>query len=253
MGNLKKVFDRENITLYNGDCMDFLRECNDETYELAIVDPPYGNAGSDFVRGKSRFGGRFDKYRTHETNGSRAKYGIKPKNVITWDNAPPEEYFKELFRVTKRQIIWGGNYFNLPARRGFLIWDKLFSDKVSFASCEYAWVSWPINAKIFRGAPVLKKHNRHGELFERFHPTQKPAALYRWILELFSSENDKILDTHAGSCSLLVACHQIGRTAVGIEIDKEYCHKSVERLNIEMEQQILIRNTNRVENLELTF
>lgn len=140
-----------------------------------------------------------------------------------------------MFRVSARQIIWGGNYFDLPPRRGFAIWDKLNPDGVSFASCEYAWISWPVNARIFRGAPT-QRHNRHGELYRRFHPTQKPEALYRWLLGLFAAPGEMVLDTHAGSCSLLVAAWQCGHPAVGIELDASYCERAVERLELEMSQ-----------------
>ena len=204
------------------------------------------------LRGGARFGGRFDKYKTqswdirdakeilHENETVFSEAGERPtvkkkKDQISWDVAPGPEYFEELFRISERQIVWGGNYFPLPSRRGFVIWDKKIPNEVSFASCEYGWVSWPMNAKIFRRYPP-QSHVQRDELCKRFHPTQKPEALYCWLLQMFAKPGDHILDTHAGSCTSLVAAYQMGFPAVGIEIDAGYCEKAVERLEMEMQQ-----------------
>lgn len=129
------------------------------------------------TKARSRFGGRFDKYeiKATRTGGGRAeKYGAK---IQHWDIAPEPEYFTELFRVSKNQIIWGGNYFALPPTRCFAIWRKLtISEKFSMAMCEYAWTSFNDNAKVFEAPP-----QGNGEA--RFHPTQKPVPLYRWLLK----------------------------------------------------------------------
>lgn len=135
------------------------------------------------------------------------------------------EYFKELFRVSKNQIIWGGNYFPLPPTRCFLIWRKLtISDKFSMAMCEYAWTSFNANAKLFEHTPQGTKQD------PRFHPTQKPIALYTWILNNYAKEGDKILDTHLGSGSSAIAAYELGYEFTGIEIDEIYYNAAVERL-----------------------
>ena len=153
------------------------------------------------------------------------------KKIIAWDIAPPQEYFTELFRISRNQIIWGGNYFDLPPTRCFLIWRKLtISESFSMAMCEYAWTSFNSNAKVFECAP----QGRAGDV--RFHPTQKPVELYKWILSRYAKEGDKILDTHVGSASSLIACYDMGFDAWGYEIDKEYYNKASERLNEVMAQ-----------------
>lgn len=146
------------------------------------------------------------------------------KKIIAWDVAPPKEYFQELFRVSRNQVIWGGNYFGLPPTRCFLVWRKLtISESFSMAMCEYAWTSFNSNAKWFECAPQDPTRTR-------FHPTQKPVALYKWILALFAKPGDKILDTHTGSASSLIACHECGCPYVGFEIDPEYYAKAKKRL-----------------------
>jgi site-specific DNA-methyltransferase (adenine-specific) len=161
-----------------------------------------------------------------------AKYD---KKIIGWDVAPTEEYFKELFRVTKNQIIWGANYFpNMPPTRCFIVWRKLtISEKFTMAMAEYAWTSFNRNAKVFECAPQGKKND------PRFHPTAKPIALYKWILNNFANEGDTILDTHLGSGSSAIACHELGFKMTGIEIDEFYYTKAKERL-IKHQQQLTL-------------
>lgn len=157
-----------------------------------------------------------------------AKYGRK---IVTWDDAPGEEYFRELFRVSRNQIIWGGNYFRLPPTRCFIVWDKKnVSEDFSMAMCEYAWTSFNDNAKICRFAPQGTAAEK------RFHPTQKPIALYSWILNRYAKEGDRILDTHCGSASSLIACRRAGFEYTGFEIDPDYYAKARERLEIEENQ-----------------
>lgn len=254
--------------LYNMDCMKGMQQFPDKYFDLAIVDPPYGGgAAENEYKGAiaGRFGGRFEKYHMAENDEERVKIagggqhssiknaavseeglastisakrtggtwqtkyttngGILSKDTRHWDIAPSPEYFTELARVSKNQIIWGGNYFDLPPTRCFLVWRKLtIGENFSMAMCEYAWTSFNENAKIFERAPQDK---------ERFHPTQKPVALYKWILGLFAHHGDKILDTHAGSASSLVACHQMGYQAVGFEVDKTYYELAAARLERE--------------------
>nr|WP_303932869.1 DNA methyltransferase [Treponema denticola] len=207
---------------FNIDCMEFLKKCKDKEFDLAIVDPPYGRVNGKFqgVQG-GRFGnGRFDKYRRVECTGGTwaAKY---KKKIIRWDVAPPKEYFIELFRVSKNQIIFGGNYFELPPTRCFIIWEKLtISEKFTMAMCEYVWTSFFDNSKIFKCKPQDKF---------RFHPTQKPVELYKWILKNYAKKGDKILDTHLGSGSSRIAAYDMGFDFVGMEVDKEYFDKQEKR------------------------
>lgn len=148
------------------------------------------------------------------------------KKIITWDVAPGEDYFKELFRISRNQIIWGGNYFQLPPTRCFLVWRKLsISESFSMAMCEYAWTSFNSNAKVFEHIPQGNKKDK------RFHPTQKPVALYKWILANYAKQGDTILDTHVGSASSLIACEEMGFKYVGFEIDEDYYRMAKERLN----------------------
>lgn len=159
------------------------------------------------------------------TGGTWAtKYG---KKIIGWDVAPGEEYFKELFRVSKNQIIWGGNYFSLPPTRCFLVWRKLtISESFTMAMAEYAWTSFNGNAKVFECAPQGASKD------PRFHPTQKPVALYTWVFKQFAKPGDRVLDTHLGSGSSRIAAYGLDLDFTGIEIDKEYFEKSVERFEL---------------------
>ena len=195
-----------------------------------------------------RFGQRFDRYKNlgqirgrdnlpkicgggtleRTGNGWAKKYG---KKIIAWDVAPGKEYFEELFRISRDQIIWGGNYFELPPTRCFLIWKKLsISENFSMAMAEYAWTSLFENAKIFECAP-------QGTVNEgRFHPTQKPVKLYEWILSRYAKPGYKILDTHVGSASSLIACHRAGLEYWGYEIDPVYYEMASKRLAEEKAQ-----------------
>ena len=192
-----------------GDCMEYMKDMADNAFELAIVDPPY-NIVSQQKRG---IGSRIDK--TGKMNDWNHK---KPNN----------EYFDELFRVSQNQIIWGANNFILPTTEHFIIWDK-FQTVDNFASAEYAWTNIKMPAKVFR-------YSIHKEMVDRkscggkIHPTQKPVALYKWLLKNYAKQGDKILDTHVGSASSLIACYQMGFEYLGFEIDEEYYNKAVERL-----------------------
>ena len=192
--------DMELKGFYNMDCMEGMKEIPDKYFDLAIVDPPYGISITD--------SGRLGKYN---------------KNNNRWDDAvPTDEYFKELFRVSKNQIIWGGNYFVLPASRCYVIWDKKQPEGLSFAMSEFAWTSFDKSAKTFYRSPMQDK--------DRFHPTQKPVALYHWLLNNYAKEGDKILDTHVGSASSLIACHDLGFEYLGFELDEDYYRQASERL-----------------------
>lgn len=232
------MIDRETFSsaFLNADCMEVMKNYPDNFFDLAIVDPPYGGANADSTRGGWMANDRQDTVRrtlrqvqeVYRTGGTWAsKYG---KKIIAWDTAPGKEYFDELFRVSRNQIIWGGNYFTLPPTRCFIIWKKLtISENFTMAMAEYAWTSFNDNAKIFECAP-------QGGTEQRFHPTQKPVALYRWILERYAKPGDIILDTHVGSASSLIACHQTGHRYLGTEIDEVYYEQAKKRLEAEEAQ-----------------
>lgn len=222
---------------YNMECMEGMKQFPDKYFDLAVVDPPYGDAsgnegGTGTGSGNGSIGTSIHKLGNAGVwsqmggwsiqNGRQMGSEIR-KKIVSWDVAPKQEYFDELFRVSRNQIIWGGNYFNLPPTRCFLIWRKTnIPEQFSMAMCEYAWTSFNDNAKIFDFSAAGQPG--------RFHPTQKPVQLYTWILNNYSKQGDKILDTHCGSASSLVACHETGRKYVGFEIDEEYYTKAKKRL-----------------------
>ena len=194
------------LDLRNCDNMDLMREFPDKYFDLAIVDPPYGIGIS--------------------SNPVRQQHEKKE-----WDNAiPKKEYFKELSRVSKNQIIWGGNYFldYLNNTQCFLIWDKVQPFDFSLAMCELAWTSFKKPAKIFIQS-VLKEQGK-------IHPTQKPIALYKWLLSNYAKQGDKILDTHLGSGSIAIACHYMNYDLVGCELDKDYFDAMQKRIKEETKQ-----------------
>lgn len=228
---MDKVLD---FGFYNIDCMEGMKLFPDNYFDLAIVDPPYGGGGDIDAENTfngalvGRFGGRFEKYFGNDKRGHMGGGHTKKFGYGHWDMAPDEEYFKELFRVSKNQIIWGGNYFSLPPTRCFVIWRKLtISENFTMAMAEYAWTSFNENAKVFEYAPQDKN---------RIHPTQKPVALYEWLLGKYAKEGDIILDTHVGSASSLVACHKTGHKFVGFELNETYYEAAKKRLDAEMAQ-----------------
>lgn len=203
----------------HGDCIEIMRELPDKCIDLILTDPPYGGSCEAARRG------RFNKYEPGAIKARRTgqgwaeKYGSK---VRKWDIAPENEYFEEMFRVSKNQIIWGGNYFVLPPTRCFLVWDKLtISENFSMAMCEYAWTSFNSNAKRFECSPQDKY---------RFHPTQKPLKLFEWCITRYSKENDIILDCYGGSGTTAIAAYNQRRRFICIEKDFDYYTKAVERL-----------------------
>ena len=188
--------------VYNIDCLEYMRGLPDKHFDLVIADPPYGiNIGNGLGSGKKMC-----------------------KMHHKWQyNAPGEEFFNELFRISKEQIIWGGNYFDLPPTRCFLVWRKTNVPLEGFtmSAAEYAWTSFDQNAMVFEFSAV-------GQV-GRFHPTQKPPELYRWIYKHFAHEGDKILDTHLGSGSSRIAAYDAGLDFVGYEIDETYFRLQEER------------------------
>jgi len=181
--------------VYLMDCLDGMRHYPDEYFDLAVVDPPYGIGDKKLTQG----GTWASKYKTGDAK---------------WDVKPPYDYFIELFRVSKNQIIWGANYFSeLPECRCFLIWDKI-AHMETMADCEFAWTSFNKNAKIF-------KHVRNTSE-QRIHITQKPIKLYEWIFQKYAERGYRVLDTHLGSGSSRIAANKASLDFVGFEIDPEY-------------------------------
>jgi site-specific DNA-methyltransferase (adenine-specific) len=203
----------KDIELIHGDSLQALKGYGDNHFKVAIVDPPYGIG---YAKRKSK------------TKTSKIQY--TPKD---WDNeVPTKEYFKELFRVSENQIIWGGNYFELPTTRCFVIWDKCQPEGLDQAMCEFAWCSFNKSAKIYKTSVQQMQ-------FTRIHPTQKPVKLYKWLLDNYTSEGDLILDTHLGSGSIAIACHYMKRKLIGYEIDAEYYEKACKRFKEQTAQQAL--------------
>ena len=208
------------MTITNEDNMELMARYSDNYFDLAIVDPPYGIDLANMNMGLGN---------TPKASKSKNRKW-KAKN---WDSAiPSNEYFKELFRVSKNQIIWGGNYFNLGICNKFIIWDKEIPEGLSFSDCEYAWTSFSGANKIFRYSAYLNKS-------EKFHPTQKPPKLYKWLLDKYAKQGDKILDTYLGSGSIAIACHDYGFELTACELDKEYFDKAMQRINNHINQQNL--------------
>lgn len=203
------------LTITNEDNMGLMARYPDKYFDLAIVDPPYGIKIN--VNMGRRKGNKNSKYH---------KFAGNDKEI------PNKEYFNELFRISKNQIVWGGNYMteHLYPSPCWLLWDKGFSEDVTFAQFEMAWTSFNSSAK---------KFDRHPCQQIRIHPTQKPIALYKWILEKYAKKGNKILDTHLGSGSIAIACHDYGFDLTSCELDKEYFDKAMQRINNHILQQKL--------------
>jgi site-specific DNA-methyltransferase (adenine-specific) len=200
------------INFFNVDCVEFMKSKPDNYYDLAIVDPPYGLE-------------RFKKGGSHIN-----KYGTEKQQ---WNNEKPsKEYFNELFRISKNQIIWGGNNFDLPTSEYFIIWQKGNAEDFSFAMCEMAWTNCKVPAKIY-----TKYHVSCSD--ERIHPTQKPTDLYRWLLSKYAKQGQKILDTHGGSMSSAIAADKEGFDLDICEIDSDYFNAGVKRYKLHKRQTVL--------------
>ena len=201
--------------LYNQDCLEAMKEMSDNQFDLAIVDPPYGIS---YARGKNGWG----------INENRPKL-----EDVKWDKKTPnKEYFSELQRVSKNQIICGGNYFTdkIPVSKCWIVWNKINNteNKSVFADSELLWTSFKKVVKMYTlrtmGFISDTKDNK------RIHPTQKPTELYEWLLMNYSKEGDTILDTHLGSGSITIACHNLGFDLTGYEIDKDYFDAATKRI-----------------------
>jgi len=200
----------DKITVTNEDNMQLMARYPDKYFDLAIVDPPYGINLANMNMGLG-----------NTPKASKAKN--RKWKAKDWDNSIPNDiYFIELKRISKNQIIWGGNYFNLGICNKFIIWDKEVPEGLSFSDCEYAWTSFNGANKIFRYSAYLNKS-------EKFHPTQKPPQLYKWLLDKYAKQGDKILDTHLGSGSIAIACHDYGFELTACELDTEYYEAAKKR------------------------
>ena len=212
----------ESIT-YNMDCLEYMKTLPDKAFDLCICDPPYG-----IIESGGQTGGH---------NGLFSNRAYKNGIISAWDSKPPKEYFVELFRVSKNQIIWGGNYFDLPPTRCVICWDKC-QPWENFSQWEMAWTSFGKPAGLF------KFDNRTGD---KIHPTQKPVALYEWLLTHYAKPGDKILDTHLGSGSSRIAAYDLGFDFVGCEIDPDYFKAQEERFAAHTAQESLFAGYDEVE------
>ena len=208
----------DKIAVYNCDCMDLLKQTPDNYYELSIVDPPYGINVTKMTLGNG-------KKKINRGNSD-------------WDSKTPDlKYFKELRRVSKNQVIWGANYMteNLPPSMGWIYWDK-GTGLNDFSDGELAYTSFNRALRSYKvgwvGANAKDKDGR-------FHPTQKPVKLYEWLLMNYAKEGDKILDTHRGSASLDIACHNLGFDLVTCELDTDYFNDGNKRLKQHQQQQVM--------------
>ena len=200
------------ITITNEDNMQLMARYPDKYFDLAIVDPPYGLG--------------IDGQKLNNTN-KNPKHNRKEHTRKSWDNSiPSQKYFEELFRVSKHQIIWGGNYFTkfLQPTKAWIFWYKGQND-LTMSDGEMAWTSFEtVTRQVEINRAQLISQNT-------FHPTEKPYKLYKWILDKYAKQGDKILDTHLGSGSIAIACHDYGFDLTACELDKEYFDKAMERIN----------------------
>ena len=208
------------LTITNEDNMELMARYPDKYFDLAIVDPPYGIE-------------RFKNVTTSPT--SKDVHAKRFQRMESVNNTKPTvEYWNELFRVSKNQIVFGANNFVMPTSEYFLIWDKKQA-MPNFARCEYAWVSMGLKTPAKICEHSIHVHNQT----EKIHPTQKPIYLYKYILDNYCKQGDKILDTHLGSGSIAIACHDYGFDLTACELDKEYFDKAMQRINNHTAQQKL--------------
>jgi len=215
--------------------MELMARYPDKYFDLAIVDPPYGIGAS------KRIGTTYKKgvLKNKKGFGNKKLYSAKK-----WDNeVPTAKYWNELFRVSKNQIVWGGNYFTqyLPESRGWVYWDKkIINHQIdNYSDGELAWTSFDCVLRKFTYDWIGLGYCNSTEKGTRIHSTQKPVALYKWLLDKYAKDGDKILDTHLGSGSIAIACHDYGFELTACELDTEYYEKAVERINNHVAQLTL--------------
>ena len=215
------------INIYNKDCLEAMKSMKDKQFDLAIVDPPYGinEAGNR---------NKYDRLTAKWKNPNSQVYRTFDDSSI-----PKKEYFDELKRVSKNQIIWGGNYFTeyLKPSKGWIVWNKKADIKEHLSMAELAWSSFNKKCNMYEHlwAGFKKKYQ-----IKRIHPTEKPKELYEWLLMNYANEGDKILDTHLGSGSIAIACHNLGYDLEGYELDKEYYDNALKRIKEHQSQLRLI-------------
>ena len=218
--NFKDFYKQDKLTIYNMDCMDLMKQYPDKYFDLAIVDPPYG-IGQDGSKNKSRGNLAIAKdYKPYTGNDL---------------NPPNQEYFNELIRVSKDQIIWGENYFNFEQKKNYvgrIIWDKFTADN-STRKFNFMWAGFNQGKSIFEGH-IMQGNKKLNET--RIHPNQKPIALYTWLLNKYAQLNFKILDTHLGSGSHAIACNYFGAELIASELDNHYFLESIKRIKKETAQ-----------------
>ena len=200
--------------IYNMDCIEGMKQLDDNSIDLVLTDPPYGIN----VMTRKKVLGR----------GS-TKCKVKDLGEMDWDIKPNKECFKEIFRISKNQIIFGGNYFELPVSSCWIVWDKLNGNS-DFADCELAWTSFNTAVRKFSFPYGCCDYWNHRYFEKRIHPTQKPVALIREILKRYSNENDIVLDCFMGSGTTALACKQLNRHFIGFEINEDYYDISIKRL-----------------------
>jgi site-specific DNA-methyltransferase (adenine-specific) len=212
-----------NVQIIHGDCMTAMASMKDKEFELAIVDPPYGIGIVEAIKKSTK-------------KGTSSMFKMtKGGNGADFDKAIPSgEYFSELFRISNNQIIWGGNYFldYLGSTNGFVVWDKMNGTN-PMADAELAWTSFKGASRMFR------MHHFSTGYGVKIHPTQKPVALYQWLLKNYAKPGDRILDTHLGSGSSAIAADIMGFDFVGYEIDEDYYKSALDRFNRHKQQCVL--------------
>lgn len=190
MPNISQLKENE---IYLGDCLELMKHIPDKSIDCVITDPPYG----------------LDK--SSMQGAGKLKSRILNTSDTSWDVAPTKEYFDEIFRISKNQVIWGGNYFYLPPTRGIVVWDKQQPFK-NFSQCEYCWTSYDTTAKLYKS----------DKSFDKVHPTQKPLDLIKFCVDVFTNENDLILDPFLGSGTTAIAAYDLKRRYIGIEKEQKY-------------------------------
>ena len=216
----------KNITITCEDNIELMKRYPDNYFELAIVDPPYGIG----------FDGEIKEMANNNSKKWKSAKGKSYKRKEWDNNTPTKEYFSELQRVSKNQIIWGGNYFDLPQSSGWIFWDKGVAKDFTLSPGELAWTSYN---KSIKKIDLLWAGFRKCEAADRIHPTQKPVRLYEWLLKNYAKEGDKILDTHLGSGSIAIACHNMDFELVACELDKDYYNDAITRVKNHIKQQRL--------------
>lgn len=202
--------------VFNCDCMDYMKTLPTGYFDLAIVDPPYGINAPKMKMGAGFSGGKYTSKKRLNGGSGKLKNRVLNQSDCLWDEEPPnKEYFDELFRVSKNQIIWGGNYFNLPPTRCIVVWDKM-QPWENFSQCEIAWTSFDKPAKIF------KQKNGGYNVEKKIHPTQKPVELYKYLLTRFAQKGFRIFDSHLGSGSSRIAAYEYGLDFYGCEKNLKY-------------------------------